>query len=191
MALFSSHSRNERFNRIAEQHIDAVWRVARRCGVPADLLDDVVQEVFIIVCRRLDEISRDQERAFVVGTTVRVSANLRRTLRRRLEDPLLESDDLPEKWHETQQEAHTRRRQGLELLDDALACMTDVQREVFVLTELEQLTAREVGQQLSIHEAAVVSRLRRAREIFRSFCEQRQHALESPPPPKTGAFCDA
>jgi RNA polymerase sigma-70 factor (ECF subfamily) len=167
-------SHYDRFGRLAQENLDAAWRVARRCGVPADQVDDVVQEVFIIVGRRLDEISRDRERAFVVGTAVRVAANWRRSQRRRPESALDDEDDAAALSYEASQEALTARSQGLELLAAVLRCMTEPQREVFVLTELEQLTAREVAEQLGIAEAAVVSRLRRARETFQLFCESWQ-----------------
>jgi RNA polymerase sigma-70 factor (ECF subfamily) len=156
-----------------------------------DQLDDVVQEVFVVVCNRLDDIASDRERAFVVGITVRVAANWRRSQRRRLEEPWPERDDLPSACDTTTQELCSARRQGLELLDEALACMTEEQRQVFVLVELEQLTAREAGEQLQLQEAAVVSRLRRARESFRQFCERWQTALPVPRVHHRGARSDA
>lgn len=162
-----------RFRRIVEDHVDAVWRVARRCGITDTHLDDIVQEVFLVVSRRLHEIGAEGERAFVVGATVRVSANWRRSLRRRLEDCSAQLDDPSS---EPSPETFAIRRQGLQLLDSALDDMTDLQREVFVLTELEQLTAREVAEQLQIPEAAVVSRLRRAREVFKQFCVRAEQA---------------
>jgi RNA polymerase sigma-70 factor (ECF subfamily) len=45
--------------------------------------------------------------------------------------------------------------------------MTDAQREAFILFDLEQLTAPEIAEQLGLPEAAIVSRVRRAREVFR------------------------
>ena len=62
--------------------------------------------------------------------------------------------------------------------------MTPGQRVVFTLFELEELTAREIAEQLELPEAAVVSRLRRAREVFQSFCRRRQ--LDSNCPPEDG-----
>lgn len=174
-----------RFKRIVDENLDAVWRVARRCGVAGDQIDDVVQEVFLVVSRRLQEISSQGERAFVVGATVRISANWRRTLRRRLEDSLPEMNDPSS---EPSPEMFAIRRQGLQLLDCALADMTELQREVFILTELEQLTAREVGEQLEIPEAAVVSRLRRAREVFQQFCQRSERALTAMSPSVPGAY---
>jgi DNA-directed RNA polymerase specialized sigma24 family protein len=52
--------------------------------------------------------------------------------------------------------------------------MTDAQREVFILSELEQLTASEAAEQLALQEGAVVSRLRRARAVFQEFCDDWQ-----------------
>jgi DNA-directed RNA polymerase specialized sigma24 family protein len=104
MASFPSASRQARFNDIATRHLDAAWRVARRCGVPSAQLDDVVQEVFIIVGRKIDAISFEQERAFIAGTTVRVAANWRRSLRRRLEEPFTEPELQSQRSLETPQE---------------------------------------------------------------------------------------
>jgi RNA polymerase sigma-70 factor, ECF subfamily len=164
-------ARNLRFERVAQENLDAAWRVARRCGVHGDQVADVVQEVFLVVSKRLHEISPDRERAFVVGTTVKVAANWRRSHKRRREDALSEDPSKVGLASEPAQEAEARRRRGIELLDEALQRMTQGQREIFVMTELEQLTAREIAQQLNMEEAAVVSRLRRAREAFQLFCD--------------------
>ena len=66
--------------------------------------------------------------------------------------------------------------------------MTELQREVFILMELEQLTAREVAEQIQIAEAAVVSRLRRAREVFYEFCQSRADAARSPQTSNPSAY---
>ena len=59
------------------------------------------------------------------------------------------------------------RARQLALLTRALDAMTPAQREAFTLFDLEQLTAREIAEQLGLPEAAIVSRVRRAREVFR------------------------
>ncbi len=176
--MSAAHTPHARFARIAEENLDAAWRVARRCGVSADQLDDVVQEAFIVVSRRLDEILVGRERAFVVGAVVKIAANWRRSQRRRHEDPVSDIADVSPAHAATQEELAVWREER-RILDAALSCMTDAQREVFVLTELEQLTAREVSEQLDIHEAAVVSRLRRARETFKTFCDEWQSRTET------------
>jgi DNA-directed RNA polymerase specialized sigma24 family protein len=45
--------------------------------------------------------------------------------------------------------------------------MPEPQRVAFTLFELEQLTAREIAEQLGVAESAVFSRVRRAWQIFR------------------------
>lgn len=157
---------------IAEQQLDVIWRMARRLGVPDSDIEDVAQEVLIVVVRREDCIELGKERAFVASVTARVAANWKRTRRRRPEDP---SDALEGIAHErtsgafatADAERHLERARQLALLARALDAMTPAQREAFTLFDLEQLTAREIAEQLGLPEAAIVSRVRRAREVFR------------------------
>lgn len=162
-----------RYEHVVQRYLNVVWRVARRCGVHDSQLDDVIQEVFLVVARRLDQVEHGRERAFVIGVTTRVAANWRRAQRRCLEDPVAWLEELPAAGESPGLEV-VERRQGLLLLQEALDQMTDAQREVFVLAELEQLTAVEIALQLELEEAAVVSRLRRSRQVFRRFCERRR-----------------
>ena len=56
-------------------------------------------------------------------------------------------------------------KQSLELLDGVLARMTELQREAFVLCELEQFPQIEVAAMLGINENTLRARLRSARSI--------------------------
>jgi RNA polymerase sigma-70 factor (ECF subfamily) len=113
---------------------------------------------------------------------VRVTANWRRQRRRRPEEP---SDQLEllHSLHGSQLPATTRaqgeqgveRARKLELLSAGLELMTEQQRESFILFELEQLTAREIAEQLQLPEATVVSRVRRARAVFAGFLASPKH----------------
>ncbi|MEY4545481.1 MAG: hypothetical protein RL685_1676 [Pseudomonadota bacterium] len=178
-----------RVQHILLEHLDAVWRTARRLGVPTADLPDVAQEVALVVMRRESAILPGKECAFVIGTAARIAANWRRS-RHRQPQPLpgvalgfsegassaassLEGVAAP------QQDDALERARGLELLEAALAEMTLGQRLAFTLYELEELSAREIAEQLEIPEAAVVSRVRRAREVFQRFCQRRQ-LLEEP-----------
>lgn len=163
---------------IAEQQLDVIWRMARRLGVPDCDIEDVAQEVLIVVVRRQDYIELGKERAFVASVTARVVANWRRTRRRRREDP----SDAVEGIANAQGIAHAHgarafapgdaernleRSRQLGRLERALDEMTEAQREAFTLFDLEQLTAPEIAEQLGVPEAAIVSRVRRAREVFK------------------------
>jgi RNA polymerase sigma-70 factor (ECF subfamily) len=52
------------------------------------------------------------------------------------------------------------------LLDEALDCLSDDQRAVFVLVEMEELTGPETAAALDIPPGTVASRLRAARGAF-------------------------
>jgi RNA polymerase sigma-70 factor (ECF subfamily) len=182
----SSTEHSERVERVVREQLDTVWRTARRLGVPNAEIDDVAQEVMLVVVRRIDAIEPTKERAFVAATTVRVTANWRRRERRHPERPSDALDALgsdPEyasSRHSLEPGEHcVERARKLQLLNAALEAMTETQRVAFILFELEELTAREIAEQLQLPEAAVVSRARRAREAFVNFCERHGYVREA------------
>ena len=168
-----------RFASLVEAHLDAIYRTARRLGTRDGDLEDLVQEVLVVLARRLDDIEPDKERAFALGTTARVVAGFRRQERRRREDLVAEVEDGGQNvrslapstgLHGEQRVEHA---EALELLHAGLEAMTEGQRVTFVLFELEELHASEIAAQLGVAEAAVVSRLHRARSVMRQICERR------------------
>lgn len=159
---------SERYQRVVAENLNAAFRVARRCGVNEASVDDVLQEVFLIVATKLSSVAPESQRTFVVSVTIRVAANWRRLQQRRAEDAIAHLDELASGVANPEHE--TQRLEGLRLLDGVLAQMTSEQREVFILVELEQCSCAEIARQLGLKEAAIVSRLRRARESFESSC---------------------
>jgi len=154
-----------RVSALAAEHFQFIWRVIRRLGLPPSMVDDATQRVFEIATVKVDRISAGSERAFLVNTAVRVSADMRRrqTTRRETYDDVLlhEREDpglLPDEATETK-----RRR---EMLDAVLFSMPLELRTVFVLFELERLPTAEIAALLGIPTGTVASRLRRAREDF-------------------------
>lgn len=175
---------SERVESIVHRHVDAVWRTGRDLGVPRRDLEDVVQEVMVVVVRRLGDIEVHRERAFVVATTARVVANWRRTRRRRPEELTESMDAIDEEpfceraVFQTPEQALDRARK-LEFLRAALGDMPEPQRVAFILFELEQLTAREIAVQLGVAESAVFSRVRRAWVVLRRCLEQQAEGDEA------------
>jgi RNA polymerase sigma factor (sigma-70 family) len=168
-----------RVERIVRDHVDAIWRTARDLGVAQRDLDDVVQEVMLVVLRRCNDIELECERAFVLGTTVRVAANWRRGRRRRPEDPTESIEGVSGVYELPPGRAGLRgpeqafeRSEKLALLGLALEQMPEPLRVAFTLFELEQLTAREIAEQLGVARTVVFSRVRRAWVIFRRCCER-------------------
>lgn len=175
-------SPSERVGCLVRDHLGAVWRTARDLGVAPGELDDVVQEVLMVVLRRVDQVEPGRERAFAVATAVRVAANWRRQRRRK---PLTMMDDLDAvssldtqgRVMPAEPELALERARKLALLRAALDEMSDKDRAAFVLFELEELSAPEIARELGLSESAVMSRVRRARAVLQRALD-RQRRLE-------------
>jgi RNA polymerase sigma-70 factor (ECF subfamily) len=161
--------------RVIAAHLQAAWRTARDLGVASRDLEDVVQDVMLVVVRRHADIEPGRERAFVLATTVRVASNWRRGRRRKpaeLTPSMDEIDGIDVRGPFPSPALAAESRQELKLVETALAAMTEAQRAAFTLFELEQLSGREIAEQLGVSEAVVFARVRRARAVFRRACEQ-------------------
>lgn len=155
------------FVAVYETYIDFVWRTARRLGVVQGSVDDVVQETFLVVHRRLNEAQITSLRGWIYGIAVSVVRNHRRTLRRK--SPHLQNeggspDDLADE--SVSPFDLTQQAEAVKILHQVLSRLDDEQREVFVLIELEELTTSEVAEALGINANTVASRLRLARANF-------------------------
>lgn len=145
-------------------HFDFVWRLLRRLGVPTSDLDDVAQQVFIVGTQRLPDIPHGSERTFLYGTALRMAATLRRNARRKARF----IERVPALNDESNWTPHDEleRQQALDFLDRVLNGLGDEEREVFVLCQIEELSAPVVASLLGIPPGTVASRLRRARQAF-------------------------
>jgi RNA polymerase sigma-70 factor (ECF subfamily) len=131
--------------------------------VPAELVEDSFQQVFLIVSERLDDIVSGKERSFVYGVTLRVARTYRRYEGR---EELGEEADL-RAAHQLSQDSMLDTRRLLQACDAILAALRPELREAFVLHDLEQLSGAEIARLLDIPEGTVHTRLRRARLLVR------------------------
>jgi RNA polymerase sigma-70 factor (ECF subfamily) len=142
-------------------HHAMVWRTMRRRGFSPDVAADITQQTFLIAAERLADIHPDSERAFLVGTALRVAHSLgRKAARWQLEDDM---DQLAADAQNLGDE-----RAAVQLCDLALSKVDPDLAEVFVLFEIEGLSSPEIAGSLEIPLGTVASRLRRAREQFRA-----------------------
>lgn len=143
-----------------ERYFKYVWALVGRLGVPAAGIEDTVQDVFLVLHRRRQEFrGSSTTRTWLHGITVNVARRHRERARRRAMVPVerepLATDPSPE--------AVAADRARLEQLDRLLGTLGDEQREVFVLTEIAELSAPEIAQILELKLNTVYSRLRLAR----------------------------
>jgi RNA polymerase sigma-70 factor (ECF subfamily) len=168
------------FAEVYEAHFDYVWRAARRLGAEPSWLDDVTQDVFVTVHRRLPDFEgRSSVRTWLNGITLRVVRDYRRTRRRKPTQPL-PAEELPREGAPDPERA-TQHAESVALLHALLDGLSDDKREVFVLTELEQLSAPEIGLLLELNVNTVYARLRAARADFeRALQRHRARRCEEP-----------
>ena len=166
----SSPERPTSFAAIYDEYAKFVWRALVRLGVASRDVEDVVQEVFLVVHRRLAEFRHESTmRTWVYGIAVHVARNYRRTGARRQHgtdvDPNEKAEAVPEPA-EHAPDVLLAKAQAAELLIRVLQELDQDSREVFVLAELEEMTAVEIGEILSLSPNTVSSRLRAARRAF-------------------------
>lgn len=162
----------DRVAAIYREHVDFVWRSARGLGASPASADDIAQEVFIVAARKLDE-AKDPRfmRSWLFAIAMRVAANRRRSdarHQRKLEEAVrcaaaLESDGgaLP-----------LSRQEAVQTLHGLLQRLDDPHRAVYVLMELEGMTAFEAANALGVNANTVYTRLRTARERLRKIVDR-------------------
>ncbi len=156
---------------IYDAHFDFVWRNARRLGVPEASADDVVQDVFMVVQRRIADFDgRVQLRAWIFGILVRVARDHRRSFRRKgarnvsLDHEAAQSANVVAQGPTPSELAE--RSERVRILDMLLSRLDDDKRMLLVLSELEQWTLREIAELLGSNTNTIYSRLRAAKGAF-------------------------
>jgi len=147
--------------KVYREHCDFVWRVAGRLGVSNEARDDVVHNVFLVVHRRLRDFDAARPlRPWLVGITRRVAADHRRGRIRTRERLRLVADPEPP----PSPEEHAARSQAAALVRDFLDRIDPDQAMVFMLADVEGMTAPAIAEALGVKLPTVYSRLRLARE---------------------------
>jgi len=158
------------FAEVYEAHVRFVWRTLRRLGVPDKDCDDATQDVFLVVHRKLHEFRPEAPlKHWLFRITSRIARDHRRSGRR--ENPRehglvpVVNEDIADPQQQSPADS-AERSAAAELIRSLLQELDEAKREVFILSELEQLSAPEIAQTLEMPLNTVYSRLRRARLEF-------------------------
>jgi RNA polymerase sigma-70 factor (ECF subfamily) len=150
------------FDEVYTAHAAFVWRVLRTFGTPETQLEDAVQDVFVVVHRRLPEW---EGRAAITTWLFAIARRVASTHRRRggndrtetmIDEPAGRADTF----------AELSRAQTAATVMRILDTMDEDKRLVFALVELEQLSVAEVARMLDLNLNTAYSRLRLARVAF-------------------------
>jgi RNA polymerase sigma-70 factor (ECF subfamily) len=156
------------FEQLYTEHVAFLFRAARGFGVTATAAEDVIQDVFLVVHRRLPEFDGTGSlRAWLLRILVNVVREHRRRFRRRGDhDELEDSSVVVDPSLDPEERAALG--EAAQLLSQILDAMSDEQREVFVLAEIEGVSVPEIAVAIQINVNTAYSRLRLARAEYES-----------------------
>jgi RNA polymerase sigma-70 factor (ECF subfamily) len=156
------------FDAIYDAHAGFVWRVLRTFGVPEAAIEDAVQDVFVVVHRRLREWQgRAAITTWLFAIARRVAGAYRRRTGRAVEPLTDEHVAIAEQSGGAADPfAELSKAQAAATVLAILEQLDDDKRIVFALVELEQLTVPEVARMLDLNLNTAYSRLRLARHAF-------------------------
>lgn len=156
------------FEAIYRQYFDFVWSCARRLGVSAEAVDDVVQEVFVVVHAKLSTLeNQDALRSWIYGIVRRVSLRHHRTRRHHTASMVaVEAEALAHLMSVPTPAELTESAADAQLCEALLAQLDEPKREILALVEIEGLSVPEAAQAFEIPLNTAYSRLRVARQEF-------------------------
>jgi RNA polymerase sigma-70 factor (ECF subfamily) len=151
---------------IHDRHAEFVWLSLQRLGVADADVEDLLQEVFVVVHRRLDSYDASSRvTTWLFGICLRVVAAYRRRAFRRHERSVADVPDHPGPDEGGPEEAAAA-RQARERLRAVLDRMDLEKRALFVMFEIDELPCEAIAEMLSIPIGTVYSRLHAARKDF-------------------------
>ena len=166
------------FETIYHDWFEEVCCWVRALGGPDADRDDIAQEVFLVVRRRLDSFDGSNVAGWLYRITQRQVRDFRRRTwfrhiftRRRLEEP----DTLP---HASQNPAAVlERKENQRVLYALLGKIREVRRSTFILFEIEGLSGAQIAQIQGIPLKTVWTRLHHARKDFFALAAKQHKSL--------------
>lgn len=158
-------SANEAIDALYREHAERVLAWCIRLGGPHVDAEDTAHEVFVVALRRFPSFRGESAQStwlFAITRNVVANARRRAAIRRFVG---LDGAPEPRSPRPLADDELSRLRQRRQV-QHALERLTDRQREVVVLCDLEERSAPEVAEMLDIPEGTVYSRLHSARRAF-------------------------
>jgi len=163
------------FDVIYHRHFDFVWSSSLRLGVSPAAIDDVVQEIFMVIHSKFQSLRQPTSvRSWIYGIVRRTVSDHRRAQNRRAHW----TGALALQMMIDQRRAPTpldlkEQNEKVELLFSLLNEIAGPKREVFMLSELDEMSVPEIAEALEIPLNTAYSRLRAARRAFEEALSRR------------------
>ena len=166
-------AQSRRFRDVALPHLDAVYTLARYLLRNPSDAEDAVQECYMRALRHFDSLRNQDVKPWLFAILRNVCrVEFGRRSRVLLYDVNAEPDQ-PEGtvplWREEQDNPETemQRKLDAQAIQEMVAALPDVFREVIVLREIDDLSYREIAAIVSVPVGTVMSRLARGRAMLR------------------------
>jgi RNA polymerase sigma-70 factor (ECF subfamily) len=160
------------FEALYAAHAAFTWRTLRHLGIAPMAVDDAMQELWVVVHRRLSEFEgRSDVKTWLFGIAANVARNGRRTARRRPEGTplpvaLAAADSDPARGEE--------RAEAFALVQGFLGTLDEQRSQVFVCALLEGWSALETAKATGLDEVSVQNRVRALRRSFKTWIERKR-----------------
>lgn len=155
-----------------------VWTTLQRLGIRGPDLEDVLQEVFVVVHKRIGTFNGTSKMTtWLFGICLRVASAHRRRGFRRKEMCVADPPDRGGSSADTPEgnlAAHELRRRLESLLDE----LDLEKRAVFVMFELDEMSCDDIAQVFGVPVGTIYSRLHSARQDFQKALA-RMHARDA------------
>jgi RNA polymerase sigma-70 factor (ECF subfamily) len=157
------------FRALYEKYGHRIYSFARRFLSDEQHAEDVTQEVFLQVFRKLDGFRGDSKfSTWLFRVTVNSCKNKRRSVEReRRLDPQTFVDRTRAGEHGPPPEKELGHRELRDEIERALALLTEEQRTLVLLKGVKNLSYEEIGAVLGQSENQIRGKLYRARKVFR------------------------
>jgi len=161
--------RNRAWRMVYAANFQVVHRTIRRAGIAPDEVEDLVQRVFEVAYRRMNDGQRVQNvGGWLHGIAVRVVSEHYRWARvRQAKAWLLRLVMVEAAETEAAPDRAAELSQVQQRMHEVLLAMKPHARDVFVAVDIDEMSPHEAAELLAIPVNTVRSRLRAAREDFR------------------------
>ena len=175
-AAAADSSRDEAIEEIVRQHSRLVYRIAYAVLRRHHDAEDATQETFLRVLRYSSKLAAVEDpKTWLARIAWRVAVDRSKRSGRRQEIPL----DQPEQPMREVVSPHASADQTIqgtqvgEALEKLIAALPEKLRAPLILSAIEEMSPREIAATLNINEAAVRSRVFRARQTLKEKLAQR------------------
>jgi RNA polymerase sigma factor (sigma-70 family) len=173
----------EAFNLLVEQYQRMVYNLALRMLGNAEAAEDASQDTFISAYKAIGKFRGGSFKSWVLRIAANSCHDKLRVARRyrvvSLDTLLLEPDELPQANNNESPEDYALRRELGRFLNEGLTHLSEDQRLVVILSDVQGLSYEEVAQATGCSLGTVKSRLNRGRTRLRDFLLQREELLPS------------